>query len=144
MVLVYKVAGIFLTMQYDHAFRVHAGDTDFAGVMYHPNYIDFFDRARLEWFNHLGVDLSVWAREQIFFPVASVTVDYLEPVFYNDEVLVKSQLLTCGRVSLLFLQELWNQNQRCVARAKIKIGCVDHTRRPCLIPSDIKEKLVYA
>lgn len=122
--------------KFDYQFRVHAGDTDYGGVMYHPNYIDFFERARVEWFNALGVNLADWARKGVFFPVATLTVDYLKPTFFNDSLLIKSEILKTGRVSILFDQEMF-KGIDLVSRLAVKVGCVDANQKPVAIPAEI-------
>lgn len=128
--------------KFDYLFRVHAGDTDYGGVMYHANYIDFFERARVEWFNHLGVNLAEWARQRIFFPVATLTIDYLRPVFFNDALLIKSDIVKAGHVSIQFEQSMFKGDDL-IARIAVKIGCVDDSYKPVSIPNSIREILVY-
>lgn len=36
--------------------RVYYEDTDLSGVVYHANYLHFFERARTEWLRSLGYD----------------------------------------------------------------------------------------
>ena len=126
--------------KFDYHFRVHAGDTDYGGVMYHPNYIDFFERARVEWFNSLGVNLADWARKRIFFPVATLTIDYLQPTFFNDPLLIKSEMTKVGRVSIIFEQEMF-KGIDLVSRLVVKVGCVDDLKKPMAIPSEIQDAL---
>jgi|LauGreSuBDMM15SN_2_FD.fasta_scaffold30202_2 acyl-CoA thioester hydrolase len=127
--------------KFDYTFRVHAGDTDYGGVMYHANYIDFFERARVEWFNHVGINLAEWARQRIFFPVATLTIDYLRPVFFNDALLIKSDIIKAGQVSIQFEQGMFKNNEL-VAKIAVKIACVDDTYKPVAIPSSIRETLI--
>lgn len=128
--------------KFDYQFRVHAGDTDYGGVMYHANYIDFFERARVEWFNHLGVNLADWARQRIFFPVASLSIDYLQPVFFNDALLIKSDIVKAGRVSILFEQSMLKDHD-VIAKIRVKVGCVDDSHKPVSIPERIQEMLKH-
>lgn len=126
----------------EYRFRVHAGDTDYGGVMYHANYIDFFERARVEWFNQLGINLAEWARQKIFFPVASLSIDYLRPVFFNDELVIKSDIVKAGQVSLVFEQRML-KGDALISTITAKVGCVDEAYKPVSIPTPIQEILTH-
>ena len=53
--------------------RVYYEDTDAGGVVYHSNYINFFERARTEWLRQLGYELDELVRDaQLILVVQSV------------------------------------------------------------------------
>ncbi len=126
--------------KFDYQFCVHAGDTDYSGVMYHANYIDFFERARVEWLNHLGINLAEWARQKFFFPVASLSIDYLQPVFFNDVLLIRSDIIKTGNVSIVFEQSMFKDGKS-IAKIQAKVACVDDSYKPVVIPESIREIL---
>ena len=125
---------------FEYQFRVHAGDTDYGGVMYHPNYIDFFERARVEWFIHLGINLAELAKDGFLFPVASLSVDYLKPVFFNDVAVINSCITRVGKVSIVFAQGMFKDDV-CVARATVKVGCINREHRPVVLMDNIMQIL---
>ena len=56
--------------EFIYPLRVHIEDTDFAGIVYHSNYLKFMERARSEWVDEVGIGMD-WQREhQIYLPVA--------------------------------------------------------------------------
>ena len=44
--------------KYTHQFRVYYEDTDAGGVVYHANYLNFFERTRTEWLRSKGLQQS--------------------------------------------------------------------------------------
>ena len=44
---------------YTHQFRVYYEDTDAGGVVYHANYLNFFERTRTEWLRSKGLQQSI-------------------------------------------------------------------------------------
>lgn len=126
--------------KFDYTFRVHAGDSDYMGLMYHANYVDYFERARVEWFIHLGINLAELAEQQIFFPVANLSIDYIRPVYFKEKAVIKSDITRVGKVSLLFDQHMYNGDVL-AAKTKVKVGCVGEGFKPAVIPDFVKEKL---
>ena len=87
--------------------RVYYEDTDAGGVVYHSNYISFFERARTEWLRHLGYELDVLSEEQhLVFVVKALNCDYLRPALFNDELFVSANILKLGNTSITFEQKV--------------------------------------
>ncbi|GAA0421454.1 tol-pal system-associated acyl-CoA thioesterase [Cocleimonas flava] len=87
--------------------RVYYEDTDAGGVVYHSNYISFFERARTEWLRHLGYELDVLSEEQhVIFVVKALNCDYLRPALFNDELFVSAEILKLGNTSITFEQKI--------------------------------------
>lgn len=95
--------------------RVYYEDTDAGGVVYHSNYINFFERARTEWLRQLGYELDELAEnENLLFVVRALTCEYLRPAKFNDELFVSAEIRELGKTSIVFEQK--------VMRAKNDIG----------------------
>jgi len=87
--------------------RVYYEDTDAGGVVYHSNYISFFERARTEWLRSLGYELDVLSAEQhVVFVVKALNCDYLRPALFNDELFVSAEILKLGNTSITFEQKI--------------------------------------
>ena len=87
--------------------RVYYQDTDAGGVVYHSNYISYFERARTEWLRHLGFELDAVAiNEQVVFVVRAVTCEYLRPAVFNDELFASAEIISMGNTSIQFKQKV--------------------------------------
>ena len=90
--------------------RVYYEDTDAGGVVYHSNYISFFERARTEWLRSLGYELDVLSEEQhVIFVVKALNCDYLRPALFNDELFVSAEILKLGNTSITFEQKIFRE-----------------------------------
>ncbi|MGH8457621.1 MAG: tol-pal system-associated acyl-CoA thioesterase [Stenotrophobium sp.] len=108
--------------------RVYYEDTDVSGVVYHANYLRFFERARTEWLRALNLSQeSLRQQHGIAFTVANMEIDFLAPARLDDALEVTLQVTSHKRASLEFAQTLRiaGQPQRLLARAKVRIACVD-------------------
>jgi acyl-CoA thioester hydrolase len=119
-----------------YTLRVHTEDTDFAGVVYHSNYLKFLDRARTEWSEEEGIGIAWQRQHQILLPVYSVEMFFLSPARLHEHVEVVSQLIEVRGASLLFAQHLRLQRSphKMLCKAKVRIACVNHDMRPRPLP----------
>ncbi len=87
--------------------RVYYEYTDAGGVVYHSNYINFFERARTEWLRELGFELDELAeKEQLIFVVRALSCEYLLPARFNDELFVSAEIIEIGKTSIQFEQKI--------------------------------------
>jgi acyl-CoA thioester hydrolase len=122
--------------------RVYYEDTDLGGVVYYANYLKFLERARTEWLRALGVEQTVLAaKHQVIFVVRSITLEYLRPAAFNDELVVTVELEETGAVQIRLLQRVTRGAEE-LATARVRIACVNTaTFRPVRIPSSLSEML---
>ncbi len=125
--------------------RIYYEDTDVAGIVYHPNYLKFFERARTEWMRSLGVDLREIAREEgLIFIVNKVSIHYLSPCFLNDALEVETQLDKCRAASLVFRQMLRRpqDKDKTLCDALVSLVCVDKSSyKPKRVPNPLLRKI---
>ena len=122
--------------------RVYWEDTDAGGVVYYANYLKFFERARTEWLQSMGVEQSVLQRDgDCLFVVAEVQVRYLVSARLDDVLAVTVRVLEQGRASLLLEQEAWRRDTL-LSTAQVRIGCVSaSSMRPRRIPAELLQGL---
>src|SRR5580698_4139038 len=73
--------------------RVRYAETDQMGVVYHANYLVWFEVGRVEFIRQLGMDYKAMEQEDdAMIAVAEVTARYKAPARYDDELIVKTSL----------------------------------------------------
>ena len=84
--------------------RVYFEDTDFAGVVYHANFLKFCERGRSDFIRLLGIDAKSLANpeqgEPAVFVVRRVEIDYLKPGRMDDVLEVVTTCAEIGGASL--------------------------------------------
>lgn len=86
--------------------RVRFYETDGMSVVYHGNYLKWFEEARVEYMREGGVCLNDLLNEGIVFPIVEIHVKYLKSARYDDIVLVKTYLREADRAKLVFEYEV--------------------------------------
>jgi acyl-CoA thioester hydrolase len=122
--------------------RVYYEDTDAGGVVYHANYLKFFERARTEMLRALGYEQD-WlkANAGIIFVVRSLQIDYLRPALFNELLQVSAAVIEAKKASFTFNQQI-NRGDEPLCTGVVRIACLDaHTLRPKAIPDYLLELL---
>ncbi len=73
--------------------RVRYAETDQMGVVYHANYLVWFEVGRVELIRSLGLDYRVMEQEEgALIAVVEVQARYKAPARYDDELIVRTRL----------------------------------------------------
>lgn len=123
--------------------RVYYEDTDAGGVVFYANYLKFFERARTEMLRSYGFEQDrLMAQDNVIFVVRSVSIDYLKPARFNEQILVNAKIIENKKTSLTFEQTVTRQHDM-LCSAKVRIACLDaQSMKPKLIPIAIVEQLI--
>lgn len=122
----------------DFSIRVYYEDTDVSGVVYHANYLRYFERARSEWLRALGIGQEQLMQQLgVAFTVANLEIDYRSPARLDDQLEVQTTVPQIRRASISFEQTLRRVGQvPLLARAKVRVACVDSREfRPVALPA---------
>ncbi|MGB1263813.1 MAG: tol-pal system-associated acyl-CoA thioesterase [Cognaticolwellia sp.] len=123
---------------YQHNIRVYYEDTDAGGIVYYANYLKFFERARTEWLRELGISQSTFLEQNIGFVVTRVAMDNKASAKLDDLLTITTSIKQLKSASLVFSQQLVNQNEIVLCTAEIKVACVNVSiAKPCIIPKRI-------
>jgi acyl-CoA thioester hydrolase len=73
--------------------RVRYAETDQMGVVYHANYLVWFEVGRVEFIRQLGIDYKTMEQEEgALIAVVEATARYKAPARYDDELIVRTTL----------------------------------------------------
>jgi acyl-CoA thioester hydrolase len=123
--------------------RVYYEDTDATGLVYHADYLRFFERARTEWLRSLGFEQSALRRtDSVIFAVVSANLRYLEPARVDELLEVSVALRGRARASLTLAQSISRDPATVLCEADIRVACLDAASyRPKRIPPKILAEL---
>ncbi|MFZ0733651.1 MAG: thioesterase family protein [Candidatus Sulfotelmatobacter sp.] len=87
--------------------RVRYAETDQMGVVYHSNHLIWFEVGRVELLRQLGFSYRDMEREDgRYIAVGEVKCRYRAPVFYDEEVIVRTKLKAVRESVIVFAYEL--------------------------------------
>ena len=74
--------------------RVRYAETDQMGVVYHANYLVWFEVGRVELMRQRGLDYKTMEQEEgCWIAVVEATARYKAPARYDDELIVQTRVL---------------------------------------------------
>ena len=121
-----------------HKLKVYYEDTDSGGVVYYANYLKFIERARTEIINELGFTLNSLLKDHDrLFLVKKIECDYIKSCKLEDQLIVKSNILSLKNVSFELEQNIYKQNN-IIFKSKILMVCVNSQGAPSKIPDDLQ------
>ena len=83
--------------------RVRYAETDQMGVVYHANYLVWFEVGRVDFIRGLGMDYGAMEREDgLGIAVVDVSARYKSPARYDDELIIETRLLAARGVVIKF------------------------------------------
>jgi acyl-CoA thioester hydrolase len=93
--------------QNETTLRVRYAETDQMGVVYHSNHLIWFEVGRVELMRQMGFSYRDMERdEDRFIAVAEVQCRYRAPVYYDEEVLIRTRLKSVRESVVIFNYEL--------------------------------------
>jgi acyl-CoA thioester hydrolase len=120
--------------------RIYYENTDAGGVVYHSEYLKFYERARTEWLRSLGFEQpELRSRDGVIFVVRGMQIKYLQPAKFNELLEVRSRLIEIGRSRFVFEQELL-RGKELLNQATVEVVCVaDTSFKPTALPPHIRQ-----
>src|SRR5881398_799729 len=122
--------------------RVNYSETDQMGVVYHANYLIWFDRARTELMRETGVTYKELEQQGVYLAVSEVNVRYRAAARYDDLVRVRCWVrdLASRRVTFGYAVERAGSGEL-LATGETSLIALDRRRNPTRIPEHVCERL---
>ncbi len=97
--------GIIRGNEHNYYLRVYYEDTDAGQIVYHTNYLKYFERARTSLLNLLNIDqVNLRKNHNINLVVRKADLMWHKPALFNDTILIKSCLKYAKNTSITINQ----------------------------------------
>lgn len=124
--------------------RVYYEDTDAGGVVYHANYLNYYERARTEWLRAKGFEQDeLRDEEKLIFAVRRVSIDYDLPARFNDELEVISNIEEIKTTRMYFQQQIFKTDGTRINTATVEVVAI-HSElfKATRIPDHILQEII--
>ena len=112
------------------AVRVYFEDTDLSGVVYHANYLRWFERARSDMLRCAGIDQrAAHDAGEGAYAVTDMALRYLRPARLDDAVVVVSRVIAVSPATCRIGQEAW-LGETLLCSADVRVAFVAPNGRP--------------
>lgn len=119
--------------------RVYYEDTDAAGIVYHANYLKFFERARTEYFRARGLLVAELAVAGYVFPVVRMEIDFVSPALHDDLLSIVTKPVQISGASFSLRQQIYRtRDGRQLVNALVRLACVGPDLKSRRIPAEVR------
>lgn len=111
--------------------RVYYEDTDFTGLVYHANYVRYFERGRSDFLRLAGIGHAQLLEEDepLAFVVASLNLTYVKPARIDDALTVRTRYQAIRGPRLIISQTV-ERDGEALCRAEVVAVCIHLDGRP--------------
>ena len=121
--------------------QIYYEDTDHSGVVYHANYLKYFERARE---HMLGINqlVALMENEGVGFVVYKVELTYKRGAAFGDNLEIRSTVALKSAYRLIFRQNAYLPSEsRPIVEGVIQLACVDEERKLVPVPQEILDEM---
>ena len=126
---------------YHHAVQIYYEDTDHSGVVYHPNFLKYFERAREHVIDSQRLN-TLWNEQGVGFAVYKANMTFQEGVEFAEVCDIRTSFTIDGKYKTLWRQEVWRPNGvRAAVIGEIEMVCLDKNKQLQPLPEVILKAL---
>jgi tol-pal system-associated acyl-CoA thioesterase len=128
-------------MAHVHPVQIYYEDTDHSGVVYHANYLKYFERAR----EHLlGVEelVRMYRDTGVGFVVYKCELTFKEGAVFGDSLEVRTTVRAESEYRAVFNQQVWRPGGRtALVEGLVHLVCVNRDKQLVPLPSTVLARL---
>lgn len=131
-------------LRYTLPVRVNYEDTDFGGIVYHANYLKFFERGRVEALRMHGIELSNLLKvHDSQFVVRSAAVEFLQPARLDQLLYVITEVIEVRHASIRYNQAVHLEaiDGLLLCQGKLHLACLNSQHRPRGLPKVLSKEM---
>ncbi len=122
--------------------KVRYAETDQMGVVHHGNYAQYFEIARIEWLEALGVSYKSMEERGVMLPVVSLLTNFKKSAYFDDLLTITTTLKQLPGVKIIFEYEVHNKKEELLTTGETTLVFVDmKTKKPIRCPDYLLEKI---
>nr|WP_238552811.1 YbgC/FadM family acyl-CoA thioesterase [Legionella oakridgensis] len=128
---------MIIDKEHNSYFRVYVEDVDHMGIVYHANYLYFFERARTDMLRDFGLSLTSMAKYGTHFAIRDVHIRYFHPARLDELLTIKTKCTRSRASTLEFRQLMYNQKNHLLSEVIVCVVCVNDHLKPKRLPDTL-------
>ena len=123
--------------QHTHRVRVYYEDTDVSGMVYHSNYLKYFERAREHF---IGPDelVRLLDEEGTGFVVYKAELTYKEGARLGDQLEIRSRVEAESKYRAIFHQDVYREGTDIqMVEGRVELVCVNREQKLVPLPQSV-------
>jgi acyl-CoA thioester hydrolase len=126
--------------QYITHYRPIYADTDAMGIVYHANYLRFFEMGRTEFLREIGFPYKrLDSDEGVMLPLADVSIKYKKPALYDELLEIRTTIAELKNASVTMAYEIYNEKGELLTTGKTRHAVTDENIKPIVLKKHAPE-----
>ena len=100
-------------------------ETDQMGIIHHSVYAIYYEQARTEFFNAIGLRYNEIEAEVLMTPLVELKSKYKKPAYYNEEIEVRTKLIELTPVKFTLQYDIYNKEEQLINVGKTTLAWTD-------------------
>lgn len=118
--------------------RIYYEDTDFTGMVYHANYLRYFERGRSDFFRLAGISHTALLAlaQPTAFTIVRIELDFKKAARIDDALEVRTTYDEVKGARLMVSQRI-TRGEDLIAEAQVQAVCIDMSGRAIRPPREM-------
>ena len=134
------LANFQMTIEHEIAIRVHYHEVDGQGRVHNAQYLNYFERGRVEMLRASGVSYRAIEDPGVLLVVRSMNVQFHQPALFDDTLLLRTRIGYCHGARIehhyrLVRKQLDGVSEDLIVTATSEIASIDRTGKVLRLPS---------
>ncbi len=122
--------------------QVRYAETDAQAVVYHSNFLIYFEVGRTEWIKETGIPYTALEEQGYALFIAESHLRFLKPATYDDRLIVETRLAELRTRSCTFYYRVLHEGkEESMVEGWTAMVCLGKNRRVAPIPSELAEAM---
>lgn len=123
----------------DIEFKIYVEDTDFQGVVYHANYLKYFERSRSEFLSNANISQKNLREKNTAFVIKGIKINYLKAAELGDQIVVQTRVEKKSKARMIFYQNVIHKiTGKEFVNGEVEVCFIDlTTKKPKKFPDDL-------
>ncbi len=123
----------------DIEFKIYVEDTDFQGVVYHANYLKYFERSRSEFLSNANISQKNLREKNTAFVIKGIKINYLKAAELGDQIVVQTSVEKKSKARMIFYQNVIHKTDgKEFVNGEVEVCFIDlTTKKPKKFPDDL-------
>ncbi len=120
--------------------KVRYAETDQMGVVYHGNYAQYFEVARIEWLDKIGISYKKMEENGIMLPVVSLSTKFIKSALFDDVLTITTRIKKMPTAKIEFEYDIHNHNGELLTQGETVLVFISmESKRPVKCPNNVIE-----
>lgn len=120
-------------------FRATYAETDGQRRVHHANYLNYFERGRVEMLRAAGLSYKAFEDDGLMLVVTDMQIQYHAAAEFDDLLTLTTEVVEVRSVRIRHHYRL-HRDQEPIVTAESTIACIDREGRPRRLPAPLRER----